>query len=410
MSFPSPGRPAIVSRKYSRPLLAAIVLALLAALVSCGNGKLPVSSSGNTAYVTLPNQGSVLTLHIDGANGTVKVLSSTPGYIGNTPQGLVLAPANNFLYVANSLASTISTFGIAGDGSLSLIGSTSVGPPNVTGPWETIVDTSGKYLLVTNTSGYVSVFSLDSSSGALTAATGSPFYANESPTEIVMPPEGNLVYVSNSGSEYGTVTAFTFDPTLASCGAILCNVPGSPFIAGAGASALAVDNTGQFLYVTNTTAINNPELTNAVGNISAFSINTTTGALTTVPGSPFFPPFGNVTAGPSALAVIPNTQFLYATTPGSYYSVWCFVINSETGQLTLATGAPFSVPAGGLFDVIDTNGDFLFIGTTSSFGSSSSGGGIAAATYDPDTGQPTPVLYSPFATDGGIPGKMVIVP
>jgi 6-phosphogluconolactonase (cycloisomerase 2 family) len=385
-------------------MLAAFVLALFAAaLVSCGNGKLPATSSGNIAFATLPSQGSILKLHIDGANGTVSVLGETPGSIGNTPRGLVLGPSNKFLYVANALANTISTFSVAGDGSLSLVADTSVGPRNVTGPWETVIDPSGKYLLVTDNSGYVSVFSLDSTSGAITAATGSPFYASESPTEIVMAPTGNLVYVSNSGSAYGTVTAFTFDPTLASCGAILCNVPGSPFLAGAGASALAVDNSGQYLYVANTTAINNPEQTNAVGNISAFTINTATGALTTVPGSPFFPPFSG-SSGPSTLAVIPNTPFLYATSPGSYYSVWCFNINSENGQLTLTAGSPFSVPAGGLFDVIDTNGDFLFIGTTNSNGS------IAAYTYDPDTGEPTPVLNSPFSTNAGIPGKMVIVP
>ena len=405
MNFPAAGRPAIAGRKHWRPLLAAIVLVLLAAaLVSCGgNGKLPATGTGNTAYVTMPNQGSILTLHIDGANGTVKVLASTPAYFGNTPQGLVLAPSNKFLYVANTLANTISTFSIAGDGSLSLLGNTFVGPSKVTGPWETIIDPSGKYLLVTNTSGYVSVFSLDSASGALTAATGSPFYANELPTEIAMPPSDNLVYVSNSGSTYGSVTAFTFDPTLASCGAILCSVSGSPFLAGAGAGALAVDSSGQYLYVANTSAVNNPELSNAVGNISAFSINTTNGVLTPVSGSPFFPPFSG-SSGPSALAVIPNTPFLYATTPGSYYSVWCFAINSETGQLTLTSGAPFSVPAGGLFDVIDTNGDFLFIGTTNSNGS------IAAYTYDSGTGQPTPVLNSPFSTNGQVPGKMVIVP
>ena len=403
MSFPAAGRPANVGIKYWRPVLAVIVLALVAAaLVSCSNAKLPATGTGNTAYVTLPSRGSILTLHIDGANGAVKVIASTPIVAGNTPQGLVLSPSNKLLYVANSLANTISTFSVGSDGSLSLAGTTSTGPANVTGPWETIIDPSGKYLLVTNTSGYVSVFTIDSS-GALAPAAGSPFYANESPTEIVMPPSENLVYVSNSGSTYGTVTAFAFDPTLASCGAILCKVPGSPFLAGAGASGLAVDSTGQFLYVANSSAINDPQQTTAVGNISAFSINITTGVLTQVAGSPFFPPFSG-SYGPSALAVIPNSQFLYATTPGSSYSVWCFTIDTETGQLAVTANAPFSVPSGGLFDVIDTNGGFLFSGTTDSNGS------IAASTYDPNSGQPTPVLYSPFALNAGIPGKMVIVP
>lgn len=57
-------------------------------------------------------------------------------------------------------------------------------------------------------------------------------------------------------------------------------MPGSPFAAGGGASAIATFNNSpgsDFLYVANTMA----------GTISGYSINPTTGALSPLAGSPF---------------------------------------------------------------------------------------------------------------------------
>lgn len=392
MSFPRAARPVLVGPKHLRPMLAAVaVLCLAGQFISCsGNGKLPNTGTGNTAYLTLPNQGGLLTLHIDGATGAVAVTGSTPGPDGTTPYGLALAPKKNFLYVANSQSNNISTFNIASDGSLSLNTTTSDGG---SGPYEALIDPSGQYLLVTNTGlpGSVSVFSIDSSSGALTAVAGSPFYANDSPSEITMPPSGNFVYVSNPSS--GMVTGFTFDAATG----VLAPVPGSPFFSGAGASALAVDNSGQFLYVANTSA-SNPG-SEVIGNISGFSISAN-GGLQSISGSPFTPSIGN---GPSTLVAVPNSSFLYATTPGSSYSIWAFEINSVNGQLTIANQSPFSQTAGGQFAIIDTNGNYFFIGSEESKE-------IAAYTYDINTGQPTEVLNSPFSINGQVPGKMVIVP
>jgi 6-phosphogluconolactonase len=402
MSFPRAARPVLVGPKYLRPMLAAIaVLCLAAQFISCsGNGKLPSTGTGNTAYLTLPNQGSVLMLHIDGATGAVAVQGSTPGYVGTSPYGLALAPKKNFLYVANSQSNNISTFSIASDGTLSLV---CVAPPVCAtsdggiGPHSALVDPSGQYLLVTNSGlpGTVSVFSIDSSSGALTAVTGSPFYANNSPSEIVMTPAGNLVYVTNPST--GMVTGFTFDTSLTDCGSLLCQVAGSPFSSGAGASALAIDNSGQFLYVANTSAQNSGS--DVIGNISGFSINAN-GGLQNISGSPFTPSIGT---GPSTLVAVPNSSFLYATTPGSSYSIWCFQIDSVSGQLTVANQSPFSQTAGGQFAIIDTNGNYFFIGSEESKE-------IAAYSYDTNTGQPTAVLNSPFSITGQVPGKMVIVP
>ena len=395
MSLVSTASAVRVDKKCLRGVLVAVILLILAVvLVSCGgNQRLPAFGSAHNAYITLPTEGSVALLHIDGLSGVISLVARTPQVNGTSPSGLALM--NKFLFVANSQANTISTFSVAGDGTLSAIGDAV--PTGGSGPNAVVVDPSGQYLLVTNRSlsDSVSVFSIDSGSGALTPVTGSPFYANDSPDEILMPASGNLVYVTNS--RIGTVTAFTFSPSTG----FLTPVPGSPFISCAGASALAIDGSGSFLYVANTSALNAGSTT--VGNISGFTINNapgaTFGALTVISGSPFTMPVGN---GPSAMVVDPSNRFLFATTPGGNFSIWCFEINafSQNGQLTVVAGAPFSVSAGGLFAVIDRKGDFFYMGNQEAHG-------ITAYTFNPNTGQPLLINGSPFST-GTAPGQMLI--
>jgi 6-phosphogluconolactonase len=369
--------------------IALAVLLSIGSLVSCsGSARLPQFSSGHKAYVTLPTNGSVLLLKIDGLTGAITLGSQTPSVVGSSPHGLALL-ANKFLYAANAGANTISIYNVASDGSLTLAATPT--PAQGSNPYNMVIDPSGKYLLVTNSSlsDSISVFSIDSGSGALTPVSGSPFFANDTPGEILIT-TSNFVYVTNP--RIGSVTAFTFNPTSA-CGA-LCPIAGSPFAADSGANGLATDGSARFLYVANPSAANPGSTT--VGNISAFTIGGT-GVLQTIAGSPFTSAVGS---GPSALVVDPGGRFLFATTPGGNYSIWCFNIDPTTGQLAPSIGSPFSVAAGGLFTIIDPTGPFLYIGSQSAHG-------VAAYTYDQNSGQPTLVTNSPFST-GTAPGKMIL--
>jgi 6-phosphogluconolactonase (cycloisomerase 2 family) len=356
---------------------------------SCGSGKLPAFRSAQNAFVTLPTENSVLSLHINGLTGVITPESQTPQVTGTAPRGLALL-ADKFLYVANSQSNAIAVYSVASDGTLNLSGTPT--PDGGTGPNNLAIDSSGMFLFVTNSfSANISVFSIDSGSGALTAVAGSPFSANASPGEILIPPATNFLYVTNAST--GTVTAFTFSTSTG----LLTPIPGSPFISGPGASGLAISNSANYLYVANSTAVNFGST--AVGNISGFSIDQTTGRLTPLVGSPYISAVGS---GPSTLVTDPNGRFIFATTPGSAYSVWCFTIDPTSGGLTASPGSPFSVEAGGLFAFIDNVGHFLYIGSQSAHG-------IAAYTYDQNTGLPATVLNSPFSTDTP-PGKMVIAP
>ena len=387
MSFQRAARAALASQSCLPRILAVVVIVILAGLsLSCGSSGSQGTVPGHNAYVTLPSTGQVLLLHINGATGAITLGQKTTPVENISPTGLALIPSGKFLYVANSRGDTISIFNVALDGTLTLSGApTAAG----SGPWAAVIDPSGQYLLVTNNyfSDNVSVFSIDSNSGALTEVAGSPFFANANPTEILITPSGKFVYVTNPS--IGMVTAFSFS------NGVLTPVPGSPFISGLGAFGMAVDATGRFLYVANPGAINPPPYQATTGNISGFNIDSVSGALSPMLGSPFTSTAG---AGPTTLTIDPNSTFLYALTSGSSDSIWCFTITSTNGQLVAVTSSPFSLAAGALFALIDPLGNFFYIGNST---------GIAGYTYNSSTGAPTAIANSPFST-GSPPGKMVV--
>src|SRR5262249_20600847 len=77
--------------------------------------------------------------------------------------------------------------------------------------------------------------------------------------------QGTFAYVANSGSN--NVSAYTIDSTTGA----LIPVPGSPFAAGVKPASVVIDQTGRFAYV-----LNGGLPPSFSANISAYSINATT--------------------------------------------------------------------------------------------------------------------------------------
>ena len=382
------GKPCLNRIQASLSLLASLILA--AGLFSCGNSYTGAAPS-HYAYVTLPQTGNVMLLQIDGATGSLTVGPETPAVQNATTIGLALLPSKKFLYGMNSFSNTISIFSVASDGTLSLTGTPM---PSGNGPYAAAIDPSGKYLLVTNSygsnssGGDISVYSIDSGSGALTEVAGSPFPANADPSEILIAPTGKTVYVTNPA--IGMVTAFSFS------GGVLAQLSTSPVFSGKGATGLAMDATGRFLFVANPLATNSPPYSATLGNITGFNIDPSTGGLSSMLGSPFAATSGNA---PTQVAIDPGGRFLYATTPGSGDSIWCFTIDPTSGQLIATTSSPFSLAAGAQFALFDPTGGRFYIGNAN-------GSAIEAYTYNPSTGALTAITGSPFSVSAQ-PGKMV---
>ena len=141
---------------------------------------------------------------------------------------------------------------------------------------------------------------------------------------------GHFLFAANTSD--GTVSVFTIDANGA-----LAQISGSPFpsltssTTAAGPRALTLDPTGAFLYVANGTS----------NNVSAFSVNATTGSLTALSGSPF-------AAGTGPLFILSqpgdDNNFVLVGNQGST-NITSLSIDNDTapGKLTAASGSPFSL-------------------------------------------------------------------
>jgi 6-phosphogluconolactonase len=134
--------------------------------------------------------------------------------------------------------------------------------------------------------------------------------------------------------------------------------------------------------------------------VDAFAVNNSTGALTPLSGSPFVLPPSGPLSRPWGMAADPAGKFLYVSnsTPalnGSSGGTDALTIDSTSGALTVVPGSPF-LDADSGFVTIDPSGKFLYAIATGLFG------GITADTVDSGTGIPTPVSGSPFQLPVGM--------
>jgi 6-phosphogluconolactonase (cycloisomerase 2 family) len=163
-----------------------------------------LAPSGNFLYVTGQEaQGWIEAFPVSqGVLGTPTVTLT-----GNNPFGLAIDPARSHLYTANKQDSSISTFTINADGSL-----TQVGAPlgeTFIGPVSLLIDKSGKHLYVANQgSGNLAAYSIGSD-GGLTLLTTSPFTTGSQPSFIASDSSGKYLFVGNQASS--AIQSFSLD-------------------------------------------------------------------------------------------------------------------------------------------------------------------------------------------------------
>jgi 6-phosphogluconolactonase (cycloisomerase 2 family) len=183
----------------------------------------------------------------------------------------------------------------------------------------------------------------------------------------------HIAYVANEGTgaaqvAIGNVSAYYIDATTGA----LTPVAGSPVTAGIGPADIKIDPTGHFVYVVNFYS----------ANISAYAIDSTSGALTEVAGSPF-------ASGGGSLVIVPIGPFAYVAG-----GVFGYSINTATGALTGIAGSPFTAlggspprPGAGTTITADPSGEFAYIGLP---GDLTDADQVIAASVNSSTGALTP--------------------
>jgi len=271
--------------------------------------------------------GAITTLAINtGGNNLLLMCTTASAGLGQIVVANPFASGNNFLYamsLSNSLPKTATISGFA-IGHVAPITLTSVGADftlsgagvSLTSTVELQADPFGRFLILTDTAANAfHVLNIDSTTGALSEALGSPVSV-ANPLFTAVDETGDFLYVSDNAD--GQI--YIFDIGLGA------QIVSSPFIVSnpQANSPISMQVSGNFLYTANNQSI------------SFYTINGD-GSLTTVANSPFTPA---PTFNPQLLALDQTGRFLYATGTGTE-GVLGFVINAN-GSLTIIPGGPFA--------------------------------------------------------------------
>ena len=332
-------------------------------------------AAAGTAAVTVFNPGP------GGGSSNASTFTINSGAVD--PQSIALDPAGKFAYVASQgcdVAGYVSMYTInPTTGALA-----SIGPPVLSNDEFTdsmTVDPSGKFAYVASSGdvwdidfGSVLTFAINPTTGALTSTTGGIIGTGVNGTpgffnSVAFDPSGMFAYAADGGAfppgSFGgssSVSMYTINSTTGALTSI------GMIAAGTGPDSVAVDPAGKFAYVTNFSS----------NDVSMYTIDATTGALASI---------GMIAAGtgPDSVAVDPAGKFAYVTNFGSN-DVSMYTIDATTGALTfigsIAAGTnPFSA-------AVDPAGKFAYV---ANWTGDNTDGSVSMYTIDATTGGLTPI-------------------
>jgi 6-phosphogluconolactonase len=298
------------------------------------------------AYAYVGTSGSLTTYSINTLTGSVAAVGGSslmlPPPQGIESEGIVQIatdPSRRFLYVLDQ-TNGINAYAInQSTGALTAItGSPFATPFGVT---SLAFNASGTYVYVAGETGPVApvntviyAYSIDSS-GALTLTANYTVPGELSSVATA----GNYLYVA--GFYANSIAAYSIGPS----GELSQDVPGSPFATDTGPFSIVADPSGSVLYTANTGAATETEA--VPGSISAFMIDSATGALIPVSGNP------QHIAVQAQISIDPLGKFLFVPETSG---VAVYAINSATGVLAQVAGSPFAAGTDpGLVSVDPTN-------------------------------------------------------
>jgi 6-phosphogluconolactonase (cycloisomerase 2 family) len=277
----------------------------------------------------------------------------------------------NYVY-ATTNASQVLVFPVSQNGALQP--ATSVPGPAMVGGSIAVSPPSRELFVGDHVQDKVSAFVLNGNQ--YLAAPGSPYPAGSGPNlleAVTTTPNGKFVYALGlSGTIYGF--------SVAEKGSLTA-ISGSPFSGPANSVEAVIDASSKFLFVVNPL------------NISAFTIDSTTGALSAVGQPVALPAIALPTPGFAATTPIGN--FLYVPL-SAVNSVAAFSYDMTTGALTAVPGSPF--PVGSMPQSLTATSTTIYV--------MESDNKISALAWDNTTGALKEIGGSPFDAQGASGGDM----
>jgi 6-phosphogluconolactonase (cycloisomerase 2 family) len=306
---------------------------------------------------------------MNSATGVLTAIAGTNS-TGANPIQIAASPSGNYLYVANTGDGTISAFSInKTTGALTaLSGSPFTG---VSSNGYLAMDPAGDYLYA-YASGVTAAIPISSSTGVL----GTPVTTSGSGTAagLTIHPNGKFLYTAASISSTFTITPYT----IGASGALTAGtaVTAGSFSAG-NLAGISIDPTGSVLYAPNVSG----------SSVYGFTINSTTGALTAATTT-------SISGAPFATAIDPSSKYLFVSTTTQ---IVAYSMNTSTAVLTQVTGSPYTVSNASLMlgITVDPTGGYVF---APNIGSSQNGTTLAAYSYSSSTGALTALNPTTYTT------------
>lgn len=274
----------------------------------------------NNSLLVSANQDTYNTgvFSIDAKTGALRQVSGSPfSDFGGQRNGIAVHPSGKFIYGTSEPVGVLAYQIDAATGALTLIQGSPFGDGSQIHP---VVDLAGKYLYTYSfSSQLLNVYAIDQTTGALTLTPESPIPSNaQFLTGMTFDPSGKFLLGVEAGYVY--LHTYAVDPTTGA----LQEVSGSP-VYQPGVDPWDIKIVGNFAFTSNMSR----------GTIGTWQFDTVNGTLTWV---------GEVSAGtfPGAMKLDSSRKFLYVANYRSN-DISAYSINSVTGALTELPGSPFAV-------------------------------------------------------------------
>lgn len=310
--------------------------------------------------------------------------SSAP--TGDTPISVTVHPSRRFAYVTNGGSAPVN--GVAPNSiavyALDAVTGQISGPidskPANGNPISTVVHPTGKFVYVVNEVrfgapvGNISVYSIDATTGALSAPATTADSGGAPATAIAVSPSGQFAYVTylhavatpSGNTFWDTVQAYTVDSVTGQLGGPIASAP-----TGDNPWALVLTPGGNYAYIASLSQ------QNSIMELSRYSINAQSGVIT-LQGST------SVQSQPSSLAMDPEGRFLYVgkRQPTFNQNLLVFGITAGNGGLSSTSGVLLGTGAevGPVAVVAEPQGEFVYA-------IDSSNGALVAYRLDATAGQ-----------------------
>ena len=302
----------------------------------------PTGGTGALAFVTNFNDGKVSSFTRNTTTGVLKRTGQVTAGAKKGPRGVIAAPSGSFLYVANINDDNIYEFSVnQTNGTLTPLSPASVSNGNASGPDELAMNSGGTLLWVTGAhNGTVTAYTVNTLTGQISKS--STIGGFNTPFGVALHPTLAELYVSDTAT--GLIQPMSYNTT---SGALAKNLPAvtSSDPLAVVPAAIAIDSGGDALFT--------PDQGN--GEVSSFSINTSTGALTAAGA------FTNIsgTAVPVGIGIGSTTIAEYVFTANSGdTSVSSFVVSALTTLIMPPTAASgYNAPKG---LVVDPQNAFVY--------------------------------------------------